>query len=590
MFIQKYSLRMKLVWSALLCILIPLIIIYFFTNYFTRDIILERAISSAENTLKVTTTEINGVFEQTLELSNFVLMSSEIRQMLLVNRDELTTSEKKQDYNLSYSRLSGTLDDLFAPKDDFYVTILGKNGYIYTNYSYSEFNPNIFYEKEWFPLLNNMPVFSSYWQGENFNYNKNSAHWITIGRPIKRALNNSIGSVIVNVNERMIRSRLVNDANQTMMLIDNEGTVISHADSTEIGKKLSWWSEDGNPRTIEIGQKKYIYVEQWLESNDWRVVSLIPYSAAIAKNNQVLFISFIVQALFFTLFFVVLIILISALTKPIRNLSNFVTTIGEGQLNARNGIRGPNEVGRLARTIDQMLDRIESMFEQIESEQAKKRKAELEMLQSQINPHFMFNLLNSIRLNILEKGDKENAQLISSLSSLLRMTINRDNEFISLQEEVNTVNHYVKLMNFRHANQVVLENAFDNECGKLLVPRFMIQPLIENAIIHGFEQFDGKIVIEANRTYKDETAFLKISVRDNGKGMSKEKLDKLKKVRLNIEEEQDITEVDKIKGFSGIGVSNVVQRLQLIHGKLFHFDIQSEPDVGTEIIMEFPSK
>jgi len=588
-FIQKYSLRMKLVWSALLCILIPLVIIYFFTNYFTRDIILEKAISSAENTLKVTNTEINSIFEQTLELSNFVLMSSEIRQMLTINIEELATREEQQNYKLSYSRLSGTLDDLFVPKDDFYVTILGKNGYTYTNYSYSEFNPNIFYEKEWVSLLKNMPVFSSYWQGETFNYNKNSAYWITIGRPIKQGLNNSIGSVIVNVNERSIRSRLINDANQTMMLVDNEGKVISHADSKEIGKTMSWWSKDGNPRTIEIDHEKYIYVEQSLESNEWHIVSLIPYSAAISKNNQVLFISFMVQALFFTLFFVVLIILISALTRPIRNLSHFVTTIGEGQLNARNGIRGPNEVGHLARTIDQMLDRIQSMFEQIEREQAMKRKAELEMLQSQINPHFMFNLLNSIRLNILYQGDKENAQLIGSLSSLLRMTINRDNEFISLQEEVNTVDHYVKLMNFRHANQVVLEADVDEECAKLLLPRFIIQPLIENAIIHGFEQFDGKIVIAAQRIYKEESQYLRLSVRDNGKGMSKEKLNKLRNVQINSDAEKE-TESDMIKGFSGIGVSNVVQRLQLIHGKLFKFDIQSEPDVGTVIIMEFPSK
>lgn len=585
MFNQHHSLRMKLVWSALVCFLIPLIIIYMVTNYFTRDIILEKAISNAEDTLKVTKTEVNGIFEQMLELSNFALMSSEVRKMLLVNQKELVTKPQQQEYMLNLSRLSGTLDDLFTLKDDIYVTILGSNGYIYTSYSYSEFHPTIFYEKQWFPLLKDMPVFSAFWLGENYNYNKNSDHWITVGRPIKRTVNHSIGYFIMNLNERMIRSRLVNNDNQTMMLIDNNGIIISHADPGEIGKKFPWWTKDANSRTIEIDHKKYIYVEQRLESNDWHVVSLISYSSAIEKNNQVQFIGFTVQSLFFTLFFILLIILISALTKPITELSRFVTNIGRGQLDARNNIRGKNEVGRLARTIDHMLDRIQSMFDQIVFEQTKKRKAELEMLQAQINPHFMFNLLNSIRLNILVQGDKESAELIGSLSSLLRMTFNRDNEFIPLQDEVDTVQHYVKLMNFRHANQVKLEQSFEEGCGQVLVPRFMIQPLIENSIIHGFEQFDGKIVIAAHCSFEGETEYLNISVRDNGKGMTEEKLNKL---RLKIEREQD-TQAGEIKGFSGIGVNNVVQRLRLIYGECFQVNIQSEPDVGTMITFKFPS-
>ncbi|WP_438348752.1 sensor histidine kinase [Paenibacillus sp. FA6] len=578
---------MKLVWSALICFLIPLIIIYLLTNYLTRDIILEKAISNAEDSLVAAKSEINGIFEQTLELSNFVLMNRELRKILLVNQDQLTTKEQKQDYWVNYSRLSSTLDDLFTLKDDFYVTILGENNYIYTSYSYSEFNPTIFYGKEWFPHLKDMPIFSAYWLGEKFNYNNNSAHWITVGRPIKRTVNNhSIGYLVVNVNERIIRSHLANNADQEMILIDNNGVIISHTDQTEIGKAIPWWTKDANSQTIEIEGIKYIYAEQRLESNDWRVVSLIPFSAAIQKNKQILFISFTVQSLFFTLFFILLIILISALTKPIADLSKFVTNIGRGQLDERNGIRGNNEVGRLARTIDHMLDRIQSMFEQIMMEQAKKRKAELEMLQAQINPHFMFNLLNSIRLNILLQGDKENSELIGSLSSLLRMTINRDNELIPLQEEVDTVFHYVKLMNFRHANQVDLEYHFEDECGKALVPRFMIQPLIENSIIHGFEQFDGQIFINAHYTYEDESEYLNISVRDNGKGMMEPQLNML---RSKIEDEHDAQEGER-KGFSGIGVKNVVQRLRLVYGSRFQVDIQSESDVGTVITLKFPSE
>jgi two-component system sensor histidine kinase YesM len=581
---RQDSLRKKLVWSALICFVIPLAVIYLVTNYFTRDIILEKVVLNAEDSLKVAKSEINSIFEQTLNLSNFVLMNNEIRQMLMVNKAELALPQQKQEYAVNFSKLSRILDDLFIQKDDFQVTILGVKEPFYTNYSHSDLNPRLWYEKSWFPHLNELPMFSSYWLGEQVQSAKTKTVYVTMGRPIKRTASIPIGYMIVNVNERLIRPYLTTNENQEMILLDASGVVISHADPARIGEKLLWWKQEGMGRTIEIEGKKYIYVEQRLESNDWRVVSLIPLSAAIDKNRQVLFISFIVQALFFSLFFGLLTIRISALTKPIRDLSVFVTKIGRGQLDERNGIRGHNEVGHLAKTIDYMLDRIQEMFEQITVEQAKKRKAELEMLQAQINPHFMFNLLNSIRLNILVQGDRENAELIKSLSSLLRMTINRDNEFIPLQEEVDTVLHYVKLMNFRHANQVRVSYNFENGCEQALVPRFMIQPLIENAIIHGFEQFDGEIFIDASKEKGDGCELLQIKVRDNGIGMTEVKL---KELQARSEDDSDAQDSES-KSFSGIGVKNVFQRLRLVYGESVKSTIESESGVGTTITLIFP--
>ncbi|MGG1634825.1 cache domain-containing sensor histidine kinase [Paenibacillus sp. NRS-1760] len=584
MLIRQDSLRMKLVWSALICFVIPLAVIYLVTNYLTKDIILDKVVMNAEDSLKVAKSEINSVFEQTLNLSNFVLMNAEIRQMLMVNKAELALQKQKQEYAVNFSKLSRILDDLFIQKNDFQVTILGVKEPFYTNYSHSDLNPRLWYERKWFHQLNELPIFSTYWLGEQIQTEKMTTNYVTMGRPIKKTASIPIGYMIVNINERLIRPYLTTNENQEMFLLDSNGVVISQANPSKIGEKLLWWKPEGMGRTIEIERKKYVYVEQKLESNDWRVVSLIPMSAAIDKNKQVLFVSFIVQALFFSLFFVLLTIRISALTKPIRDLSVFVTKIGRGQLDERNNIRGHNEVGHLAKTIDFMLDRIQEMFEQITLEQAKKRKAELEMLQAQINPHFMFNLLNSIRLNILIQGDQENAELIKSLSSLLRMTINRDNEFIPLDEEGDTVLHYVKLMNFRHANQVRVAYNFEAGCEQALVPRFMIQPLIENAIIHGFEQFDGEIFIDANKEHDNGRELLRIVVRDNGIGMTK---DKLKELQAKSEDIRDPQESEN-KSFSGIGVKNVFQRLRLVYGEYVKTTIESESGVGTKITLIFP--
>ncbi|WP_233147059.1 sensor histidine kinase [Paenibacillus selenitireducens] len=582
--------RKKLIWSALLCFLLPLVGIYLVTNYFTKDLILDRAVTSSEEALKAVQSDVNGVLDQTLELSNVVLTNSEIRQQIVFSQKMMGTKEKKEEYLVNYSRLVRLLDELFGQHDDYYVTILGKNDFTYTNYSYSDFNPKRLYEQPWFEALSHTPTFSTYWVGLQVNYlnslDKNGSFLVTIGRPIRTSSNSAIGYVVISVNERKIRNVLKSNSNsnQEMMLIDKDGYVISHSNPMKIGSKMTWWQRDSHTRTVEVDGKSYVYAEQPIHANDWRLVSLIPLSSAISKNKQVLLISFGLQVLFFTLFCVLLTFLISKITQPIGNLSRFITNIGRGQLDIRSGIRGKNEVAQLARTIDHMLDRIESMFEQITMEQTKKRRAELEMLQAQINPHFMFNLLNSIRMNILIQGDKENAELIASLSSLLRMTINRDNEFIPLQEEVDTVNHYIRLMNFRHANQVRLEVHFENGCEQAKVPRFVIQPLIENAIIHGFEQFDGEIFIDAIRIREAGADDVLISVRDNGIGMTE---DKLQELRAKVERDQETQDHGK-KGFSGIGVQNVFQRLRLIYGKQVQLDIASEPDVGTKITIRFP--
>ncbi|KOR89336.1 histidine kinase [Paenibacillus solani] len=589
MMIPKFSLRKKLIWSALLCFLLPLGGIYGLTNYLTKDLLLDRAIVSSEDALRAVQSDVNRILDQTLELSNMVLMNSEIRQQIIASQKRGTQAYRNETL-VSHSRLIRLLDELFGQHDGYYVTILGKNNFTYTNYAHDDFNPALLYKQDWFKKMNEVPSFSTYWVGLQDNYfaaNPKDSHLVTIGRPIRTSSNSIIGYVIISVNERKIRSHLQSGSgsDQNMMLLDEEGVVISHSDSSLIGSRMTWWNQDRPARTIHMEGQEYVYAEQSIRPNDWNLVSLIPLSSAVSKYKQILLISFGLQVLFFTLFCILLMVLISAFTKPMRELSSFITHIGRGRLDIRSGIRGNNEVTQLAKTIDHMLDRIESNIEQITVEQTKKRKAELEMLQAQINPHFMFNLLNSIRLNILIEGDQENAELIASLSSLLRMTINRDNEFIPLHEEVQTVHHYIRLMNFRHANQVRLEVYYEAGCERALVPRLMIQPIIENAIIHGYEQFAGVIFIEAVHITEQGDNDISITVRDNGIGMSEATLQIL---RANVDPVQEETAAPAKKGFSGIGVKNVFQRLRLIYGTSAQLEIHSEEDIGTNITLRFP--
>ncbi|MEQ7049749.1 sensor histidine kinase [Paenibacillaceae sp. P-4] len=587
--IDRYSLRTKLVIAALMCFMIPLIVNYFLTTYVTKDIVLHKAVSSTQDTLILVDSNVSGIVEQMLSLSNIILMNNEINNHVKISKEQFARGNNSGQ-QLEYMRLISNLDDLFAQNSDMYITVLGINGFTYTNYSFSDFNPNFFNGKIAFKELDKLAAFSTAWIGLQDNYYGNfeakqkSPKVLTIARTMKNSSGHSLGYVIVSVNESKIQRQLNSYSEQKIMLMDDQGTILSQSDSINIGQQFRYHDYAINENTLVYNNEKYIYVSEPVAGTKWSLLSLVPYSSAVGPNNQILVTSFIMQFLFFTGFCILLMILISAITNPITQLGKFVAKVNMGQINIRSGIRGQHEVGQLGKSIDQMLDRIEMMIEQITLEQTQKRKAELEMLQAQINPHFMFNLLNSIRLSILIRGDEENAKLIGSLSSLLRMTINRDNEWISLRDEVETIQHYIRLMNFRHANQVQLIEKIDVGSDHVFVPRFMIQPIIENAIIHGFHQYGGQIEIEAYTVKVDEESSLLIKIHDNGVGMTPERLQEL---ITKLENGQGEAAPNK-SGFSGIGVTNVYQRLKLIYGGKFLMRISSEVDVGTTITLQLP--
>jgi two-component system sensor histidine kinase YesM len=230
-----------------------------------------------------------------------------------------------------------------------------------------------------------------------------------------------------------------------------------------------------------------------------------------------------------------------------------------------------------------MLERVKEMIAEITLTQSRKRKAELAMLQAQINPHFLFNVLNSIRMKVMRSGDLESAEMISSLSKLLRMTIIQNKDVIALHEELSTVADYVLLMNMRQKENVELKLDPAPDTLMSQVPRFFLQPLIENALIHGLSQRAGVIEITSWMTNEDTV----ISVKDSGKGMDS---DKLAVLRDRLQSNKVVVQTsDESKGrMSGIGLHNVCERMRMTYGERFRIEVESAEDGGTTITMIIP--
>ncbi|RTE00749.1 cache domain-containing sensor histidine kinase [Paenibacillus whitsoniae] len=589
--IKSLSLRNKLVLTILICLVIPSIVSMYVSNLFTRDAVRSQVENNARQSLGIVNQFVDGQLKNMVYIMSFLQFDDDLQEqepITKLNRADASTDQKEL---AIYKRtLTDRIAKAVGPLGDMYVTLLMPNGQYVASYSTFSFDPLTFTQKSWFPDVQNAPGYSVKWIGAEPNYVKESKHpyVLAAAKPL-RTYGSTNGYVIVGLEMSELQQLFSQyEGKESIVIIDESGKILVDKDSTTIGQTFPYLEqlnhEDGTS-FVKVSGEDYIMMSSRV-TPEWRLVNMTPYKAAAHQIESVRNKDFFTQLFFLVLFAVLLLSVVRTLTKPIARLVQTVVRIESGQLSERSNINGGDEVGRLGYVFDRMIDRIQRMLIENKREQELKRKAELAMLQAQINPHFLFNVLNSIRLKVMMKGDEENAELISSLSSLLRMTINRNNAYISLHEEIETNEHYVRLLNSRHGDKVLLRVQAASDTLLVQIPRFMLQPLIENAYLHGLKSKGGEITI-ASRIIEDGR--LQIEVQDSGVGMAPERLTEL---RAALEAPPVEAAVDKsvARTLSGIGIYNVFERLRLIYGHLFDYDIESRPEEGTQITLRFPQE
>lgn len=584
------SLRTRLIISVIICILFPWVSTYIVSNYVTKDVLEQRAAKQSEDDLRMIELGIKNIFDDIMYTSNYIQFDPNMNQLLKSHElIDPNSSKVKKEIALNYIHISNALSgitDLLMPM---YITILYKNDLYYTNYSQIDFNPLQFKEKPWFKKLDYLSFYQTYWLGAHRTYIKSesntSPYLITVGRRIQRA--NALNSyLIISVKENEIMklfSQFQSEKRAKFYLTNKNGEIYSSLDTNEVGTTLKYDVANKDYQIVDYEKEKHLLVSYPVSYSNWRLVSIVPYKDTIGSINMVTRTTILIQGGFLVLFLVGLIMLVREFTKPITRLHLVTKAIKQGDLTARIQLSGSNDVAQLGHSFNHMLDTIEEMIEQIKIKEEAKRNAELEMLQAQINPHFLFNVLNAIRLKIKMEGNAGSASLIYSLSALLRMTINRNNAFIPLEEEVTIVKHYVDLMNFRHQHDVELEIDVSEAASHFQVPRFFLQPIIENAIIHGnYKNKKETIKIIANEQID---TYLELFISDNGKGMDKLTLEQLRKKVFQLNSNDY---VKSHQSFNGIGVQNVYQRMKLIYGEAFQFRIDSIEGEGTTLSFQIP--
>lgn len=321
--------------------------------------------------------------------------------------------------------------------------------------------------------------------------------------------------------------------------------------------------------------EKYLVTKTGMETTGWTLVSMVPYKSVLAETMAISGVMIATVGIILIVTLLLLNRILTGVVKPLKKLEKHIAQVSPDNMDQRMEILTDDEIGHLSKKFNQMLDRIQNLKEQVIEEQEDKRKYELQALQAQINPHFLYNTLDSI-IWMAETNDSNIVAMTEALAKLFRISLNKGNEEITLERELEHVKNYLIIQSMRYADKFTYEISVEPGVEKCRTIKLILQPVVENCIYHGIKKKrgSGKITIRAFRRRDD----LIIEISDDGCGMPPEVCRKIL---------SDEIEPENISG-SGIGIKNVNERIQLRFGKRYGLSYMSEEGVGTTVTYILP--
>ncbi len=422
-----------------------------------------------------------------------------------------------------------------------------------------------------------------------FDNGENQYRWvITLSRAVEitKGTSTAQGVLLIDMSYASLQYMLDNTplGNQGYLyLMSGDGELIYHPQMQLIDAGLKEENTqaasaygDGNYQETWQGKDRDVIVKT-VGYTGWKIIGVSPeHGFTLNEVKTRLFLVFVV-AFFLFLLAVINAYISSKITAPIQELEKSVNALEEGELDTQVYTGGSYEIQHLGRSIGGMARRIQALMNDIVAEHESKMKSEFDTLQSQINPHFLYNTLDIIVWMIENEQKQEAVKVVTALARFFRISLSKGRSIIPVRDELEHVRNYLTIQQKRFKNKFIYQIEAQEEVLSLASLKLMLQPLVENAIYHGMEFMDGdgEITVKAERN-EDRLCF---TIADNGLGMTKEQVEGL----LTGE-----TRSASKKG-SGIGVKNVNERIRLYFGEDYGLEIFSEPDEGTAIQICLPA-
>jgi two-component system sensor histidine kinase YesM len=535
---------------------------------------------AARRTAQEYTTEL--IKQLNLNIQTYITNMEDISMLVMNNRNvrEYLTSQN----GMNAEEISDFLQSISVSREDISsISLFGEEGRWVSDRNAAQLNPNITVKMmPWYQdaasadgeiVISSsqvQPIFQEY-------------PWVvSLSREIRSpGGEQTLGILLVDMNFNVLNDifdQIDLGKRGYVFIIDNHGNIVYHPQQQLIYSNLKeerinevLKDRSGSFITDEGGQSRMYSIQD--TGFGWKIVG-VSYLNELVSNKRDMQISFLALGIISLILALgVSFFLSRKLARPINQLQEHMKEVEKGNFDIQVPVDSTREIGRLARTFNIMVLRIKELMSQVVKEQEFKRKSEISVLQAQINPHFLYNTLDSIVWMAEAKKSEEVVLMTSALARLFRSSISKGRELVSIQTEVEHITNYLTIQQMRYRDKLEFQIDVDSEILHCLTLKILLQPLVENAIYHGIKNKSGIGVITI-RGHQDQDEVI-FHVIDNGVGMDEATIVRILSNQASSESR-------------GMGVANVNERIQLIFGNAFGLRYESELDVGTSVIIRIP--
>lgn len=566
------TLRNQILFIFLLVMIIVLLIVSLLTLRHVSSLLKNNAEKQIQQVAIEANGRIESLYEQINMSSKLVITDEEVQRILtnVQQRKEVSFSDRQRLMG-HINRIMGNTDGIFS-----FQLFAGKQQRVLPLDEDSLLNR---IDKKWINEANTAKG-RMVWIGED-PADKNYFLAIRSVNLIEKQFRNG-GYLLISINRNHIKfANETNENNQYTILLDQDQRPIINNYNGDIKSII-----ESNENIVQLKQREYIVTKQSSKLTGWTVLILTPVSE-LTEGMSGIRTGFILSGIFGVFIFTICSFFLSTvITRPIVRLTKTMQRAGEGSLTLNPSVSSVNEINELNSTYNQLVKETNHLIQMVYQKEILRSRSELKALQAQINPHFLFNTLDALHWSLEEKDEEELSELVLAMSNLFRYTITKetDDDWVFLKDEIKHIGDYMEIMKMRFGDRLQWQVILPVEYELVRIPKLIIQPLIENAILHGAGNKLGNCLVSITVVpiKREDTEWICISVQDDGLGMDKERLEW-------ITQSMKTGGTSSVKG-KGMAISNVYKRLKLYYKGITHSDllIESKLNMGTRISFELP--
>lgn len=577
--LDDYSIKSKLLMIQIFCVLIPVI----FSNAIFYVTIKNNTVNEQKTNMKYSIDRVKynlqAILDDGILVSNHLNSDQSLNDF--INKKYNNFFEYYADYSFLLQR--NVINYYYNSQHIYQVTVYTDNNTIANSNNFRILTPQV-KDSGWYETFseNNKQITIAVYYGkdENSISSNNSKRTISIIRKMDNVGNNGESILKIDVDYNLIMDEILNEKMDGNLYVYNKKYILF--------SNMASNSKVDQFDTINHIEQKAVKLQDFFDfkaaNEKWNIIVTEDEINPLSKNMEE-------KEIFFGLIIFNLLlptIIIALVTHSIRYrvglLGSYLGKVENEEFLTIESEYGEDEIGKLIRDYNLMVLKIKDLIEVVFKRDAEKQRlelskkqAELKALQSQVNPHFMFNTLESIRMRSLIKGENETASIIENLAVLLRKTINWGEDYITIEDEMLFVENYLQIQKYRFGDKLFFEHYIMEQCKTIKIPKLSILSFVENACVHGIEEVSHDAGIYIN-IYKDENNLF-IEITDTGSGMNEEKLNSIRNKLKN-------AKMETLSNSKSIGILNTYMRLQMYCNNDMKFQINSRVKEGTEITIQ----